>query len=1301
MATGSKKYNGGSTVRRSSASGNSRKSTGKSTGQKSSPRSRSTSAASRTGSRKSTAGSRTGTGKKTAASSAGTRRSTSARGRSNYYREEPNEKLRNELLLLLLFAAMAFLFLSNFGIMGSVGNILSGALFGLFGFSAYFMPVAAFGLTLFGYFFREKESTPSKIGAMLGLILVFGVLCELIGVDLSSQPNYQLIEIYQRSSQGRSGGGVLAGSIAFLLYKLLRTIGTVLMLIVMTLVCVIVITERSLLEMIKDGFVDRDPYERWQDEEDAYEEEMQEPEQEAQEESIPFEEGYQAYKRSRQERKMRKEEEARQRIMEKERERSLAQKQRAMEKEAKENNRILRMDHKATGITPNTLLTEEMDQSWEQPGMQSGTQSEMQAGMQQGMQPEAAQGIAQEDIQQSGAETQEAGFGSYRATDPFTAQPAARTESPEMSPSGKRERSGAFEPDVPIMQMKESTKDVSAVEGGLRDELHEITVNDLAFQAMQTPVTPLPVTATPFAGIGVVRPGEAAPDYTSNAFAQRIIHQGYVESAESEKAEDGLQDHGLTYESVLAQIQSHGLDEETEQQEVSQDSSKEEHSISVEEWNRADSEAMGFAGSDYVSAFSAPQSQQNAPSYGYETDSFRRDVMTQPDPVSPYDAGAQYAATSQVQAASAPQPVNSQPAYPSEPVVSSQGVQSVYSGVPSQQAAPDRQTAPFQSALQPGDNRTINQTQSAGSQAINQIQPTVDQAVTQTQPTINRAVTQTQPTINQAVTQTQPTINQAVTQTQPAMTATAKQIRPEELEQIAVHRDDPREHKTAPAANRSLGEVLQRKYQLPPTSLLKKVEVKKNPESEKELKETAIRLQETLRTFGVNVTITDISQGPTVTRYELQPEVGVKVSRIVSLQDDIKLNLAATDIRIEAPIPGKAAIGIEVPNRENTTVSFRELVESEEFQKSQSRLSFAVGKDIGGKTVVTDIAKMPHLLIAGSTGSGKSVCINTLIMSILYKAKPEEVKLIMVDPKVVELSVYNGIPHLLIPVVTDPRKAAAALNWAVAEMDRRYGLIAKAGSRDVKGYNEAARKDPSGEMEILPQIVIVVDELADLMMVAANDVEKAICRLAQLARAAGLHLIIATQRPSVDVITGLIKANMPSRIAFAVSSGVDSRTILDMNGAEKLLGKGDMLFAPQSYPKPARIQGAFISDQEVGNVVEFLAKENKDAGQPNEIEKAIESIASGNTGVENGAAPGSRDDSRDEHFAEAGRFIIEKDKASIGMLQRYYKIGFNRAARIMDQLCEAGVVSAEEGTKPRKVLMSIEEFEAFLESEEA
>ena len=351
-------------------------------------------------------------------------------------------------------------------------------------------------------------------------------------------------------------------------------------------------------------------------------------------------------------------------------------------------------------------------------------------------------------------------------------------------------------------------------------------------------------------------------------------------------------------------------------------------------------------------------------------------------------------------------------------------------------------------------------------------------------------------------------------------------------------------------------------------------------------------MQQTLQTFGVRVTITDISQGPSVTRYEMQPEQGVKVSKIVGLTDDIKLNLAATDIRIEAPIPGKAAVGIEVPNKETSMVAFRDLLESEEFQKFPSNLSFAVGKDIAGQVVVTDIAKMPHVLIAGATGSGKSVCINTIIMSILYKAKPEDVKLIMIDPKVVELSVYNGIPHLMIPVVTDPKKASAALHWGVAEMTERYQKFADLNVRDLKGYNKAAedgKLSSDGEpLHKMPQIVIIVDELADLMMVAAGEVEESICRLAQLARACGIHLVIATQRPSVDVITGLIKANMPSRIAFSVSSGVDSRTILDMNGAEKLLGKGDMLFYPQGYPKPARVQGAFVSDPEVSDVVDFL-----------------------------------------------------------------------------------------------------------------
>jgi len=479
-------------------------------------------------------------------------------------------------------------------------------------------------------------------------------------------------------------------------------------------------------------------------------------------------------------------------------------------------------------------------------------------------------------------------------------------------------------------------------------------------------------------------------------------------------------------------------------------------------------------------------------------------------------------------------------------------------------------------------------------------------------------------------------------------------------------------------------------YRLPPLSLLKKGS-KSGGESDASLRQTAMKLQQTLENFGVNVTITNISCGPSVTRYELQPEMGVKVSRIVGLADDIKLNLAAADIRIEAPIPGKAAVGIEVPNKENSPVMLRDLLESKEFKNNPSKIAFAAGKDIAGKTVVADIAKMPHVLIAGATGSGKSVCINTLIMSILYKATPEEVKLIMIDPKVVELSVYNGIPHLMIPVVTDPKKAAGALNWAVAEMTRRYQAFAEENVRDMRGYNEKVQAMPDTEEKpsLMPQIVIIVDELADLMMVASGEVEEAICRLAQLARAAGLHLVLATQRPSVNVITGLIKANMPSRIAFSVSSGVDSRTIIDMVGAEKLLGKGDMLFYPAGIPKPIRVQGSFVSDKEVQSVVEYLIHNNGDAVYDCEIEAHVNTA---NVGAMQAASP-QEENGRDVYFADAGRLIIEKEKASIGMLQRSFKIGFNRAARIMDQLCEAGVVGGEEGTKPRKILMESEEFE--------
>lgn len=492
------------------------------------------------------------------------------------------------------------------------------------------------------------------------------------------------------------------------------------------------------------------------------------------------------------------------------------------------------------------------------------------------------------------------------------------------------------------------------------------------------------------------------------------------------------------------------------------------------------------------------------------------------------------------------------------------------------------------------------------------------------------------------------------------------------------------------------------KYEKPPIDLLLENKKKGGGDSDQYLKETALLLQQTLKTFGVSATVTDISQGPSVTRFELQLGEGIKVNKIVNLADDLKLNLAAQDIRIEAPIPGKAAVGIEIPNKERLPVSIRELIESQEFKKAESKLSYVVGKDISGHTIVSDIAKMPHLLVAGSTGSGKSVFTNSIILSILYEANPDEVKLILVDPKVVEFSVYNGIPHLLLPVVTDPRKANAALAWAVAEMERRYKVFAEHNVRAIKAYNDlvAQGKVPAvdGPPEKMPQIVIVVDELADLMMVASKDVEASICRIAQLARAAGIHLIIATQRPSVDVITGLIKANMPSRVALKVSSGVDSRTILDSVGAERLLGYGDMLFYPQGYSKPLRVQGAFVSDEEVQRVTEFL-KNNASGGDiyDEEILNKISNLSGeGQTQDAAGDASEGSGDDLDSYFDDACRFVVEKEKASSGMLQRVFKVGYNRAARIVDQMEANGVVGPEEGTKPRKVLMDANQLELFL-----
>ena len=458
-------------------------------------------------------------------------------------------------------------------------------------------------------------------------------------------------------------------------------------------------------------------------------------------------------------------------------------------------------------------------------------------------------------------------------------------------------------------------------------------------------------------------------------------------------------------------------------------------------------------------------------------------------------------------------------------------------------------------------------------------------------------------------------------------------------------------------------------YKMPPISLLNKIASGGDKKSKHKVLENARRLEQTLRDFGVDANINQVTVGPTITRYEIQPRPGVKVSKIVNLTDDIALSLAAKSIRMEAPIPGKSAIGIEVPNDESQMVSVREIIDSDEFKNFKSPLAMGLGKDVAGRIIIGDIGKMPHLLIAGSTGSGKSVCVNTLITSIMYKAKPDEVKLMLIDPKVVELASYNGIPHLLVPVVTDPKKAANALGWAVSEMNRRYKLFAENQVKDVSSYNEKS-DDP------LPKIVIIIDELADLMMVSANDVEDHICRLAQMARAAGMHLIVATQRPSVDVITGVIKANIPSRIAFAVSSQTDSRTIIDMGGAEKLLGKGDMLFYPLGAAKPMRLQGAFISEAESENIIEYVKKEAGEISYAGDIEESISSVNTERNGDE------------DELLYDAISFVVANGQASSSMLQRKYKIGFNRAARLIDNMEERGIVGPSEGSKPRKVLIS-------------
>ena len=928
-------------------------------------------------------------GKRTSSSNR-TRKSTKS-GRSRQTQSPAKDsELFHEIGLIVLFVAMVILFCCNFGIIGPVGNAISGVLFGIFGFTAYIAPVVLFLAVAFWF---ANEGNPTAVRKMIAgvvLFLMIGVICDLIARTAGSMEQYDIKALYMDCSTGRKGGGVLAGSICYLLLHYLETVGTVLVVLLCSVISVILLTERSFLNSMRNGGERIREYSR--------------------EDAVRRRENAEIRRQEQEERTSQREEARRIR----EEERRIREEERRLRAEEKENEQILnavpRREKKVSGVMMDTSLKKQ-------------------------------------DI----------------------------------------------------------------LNNGRREDIHEIVYDEAA---------------------------QPAP----------VVEETKVISSDFEN------------------LKVTGMHQVT-MQETATDTSYEE--IPVEEVNSA---------ATFKKPFERRESwQEEAALLTPQAEAIRihKEDIPEPSETSAYE-----------------------------------------------------QPAPVRTNTQPE----------------NRVRP----KITAPEPPKGNSLAEDQ-----------------------------------------IHKDIARAEKQPPA-----------EYHIPPLNLLQKGKAATG-DSSRELKETAMRLQQTLNTFGVKVTITDISQGPSVTRYELQPEQGVKVSKIVGLADDIKLNLAATDIRIEAPIPGKAAIGIEVPNKENMMVALRDLLESKEFQEFPSKLAFAVGKDIAGKTVVADIAKMPHMLIAGATGSGKSVCINTLIMSILYKAHPDDVKLIMVDPKVVELSVYNGIPHLLIPVVTDPKKASAALHWGVSEMEDRYRRFADYNVRDLKGYNKKIESMPVPEGQEapkkMPQIVIIVDELADLMMVCPGEVEESICRLAQLARAAGIHLIIATQRPSVDVITGLIKANMPSRVAFSVSSGVDSRTILDMNGAEKLLGKGDMLFYPQGYAKPARVQGAFVSDKEVSDVVDYLKNQslgNIYSNYAEDIEEKIKNIGTSG-GSSSGGSGGGND--RDEYFEEAARFIIDKDKASIGMLQRVLKIGFNRAARIMDQLCEYGVVGEEEGTKPRKVLMSMEQFEQLLE----
>ena len=1077
-------------------------------------------------------------------SSKNTKKLTRAQADAIALEEQQAMNVRRDIRMLIFVGIMVFLMISALGYGGIIGRAVSSVMFGLFGTAAYGFPVFMTVTVFFVVSNFGKRTLPARTAALVMLFICAATAFEMISGEIAAASGYDPAVIYQRCAASREGGGLLGGTIAYYMFRLLRNVGSVFVLAVITLISLMVFTQFSPVERYRKAQAERirrgDP---------SFVEKRRIRAQEAKAASLARKEAAQA---SRERRK-------------KEREELLL-----IEEKNREERRRATEERAASATMADTLIEPYKAEEEEDFGLDEGSSLFRRR---EKRRPQNVNEITSSDQQEVSEEKPEKlRSGSAHGIRLLDRRKKEAERPSEIRVSASPVRNDETSGDGRILRPDANT---------VRVESEDLIMADMI------------------------------PDPLSGPSSRRATMTVFTRTKETPEAEEDLQ------------FPFNRNDNDANMKKVYAKESAAEQLISGTYPDIADAGGMStFNARNKSSALRNEEQDFMTPSGDAEDElPWGADALTEEEMAAIEAQEASFNAKTQIPA----------------------------------ESAPVRET---------GEEMPASEEK--------------------------RRVTVTARPVNE---------ENRVSST--GQVNPPEKVSEAELEGIEVHRERGEAEKavgrTVMSGQKRSAE--NRKYSFPPFSLLTKVQQEHSPESDIELKETAFRLQETLRTFGVNVSISDISQGPSITRYELQPEQGVKVSRIVNLADDIKLSLAATDIRIEAPIPGKPAIGIEVPNKHRSPVALRDILESREFRTAKSLLTFSVGKDVAGQIIVADIAKMPHLLIAGATGAGKSVCINTIIMSILYKASPDEVQMIMIDPKVVELSVYNGIPHLMIPVVTDVKKASAALNWAVAEMDRRYKLFAAAGTRDLTGYNAFVRskgEDAEEYEKPLSRVVVIVDELSDLMMTCKNDVETSICRLAQLARAAGIHLIIATQRPSVNVITGLIKANMPSRIAFQVASNTDSRTILDMGGAEKLIGKGDMLFYPSNFPKPERYQGAFVSDDDVSSVVEYIREHNTyDSDSATKVDDEISKI--GVAALPGQGTDAGGDSGRDEYFEKAGRFIIEKDKASIGMLQRVLKIGFNRAARIMDQLAEAGVVSEENGTRAREVRMSMPEFEQYLE----